>query len=303
MAAISQSKKRRTAGATAAVAVACLATFGVLALTAGPAGAAAVPRDLIIVAGQSNATGQESYAVDPTTGTNDVAAPFANGADSSSTITWWQSYVSPNQQGQVDDRQFVPVPLDTPQTSTVSNRQVFGPELGLARQIYHDTGQPVTVVKVAFAATSIDQWSPQRSDSLYFDLTRAVRQTMANDLKAGYEDNVAGILWYQGETDASEPAKAVGYQNSLGLLLKAFRENISSSAPIVLAKEDISITCALAQMNCSGNAMVRAADDWAATNLPNIYEVDTAGLPRTGLGVHLSNQGELELGEEVAAFM
>jgi len=261
-------------------------------------------RLLLIVAGQSNAIGWQSYAVDPTTHVDYFAPPYTNEADKLSTIAWDQSSVShPREQGSLDTRQM---------TSLKPRVQIFGPEIGLARSIYADTGRAVSIVKVT-SIPGIASWSPSARHGYFQQMVSLVRKTMARDRGRGLLDTIGGFYWYQGESDAMSPGVADGYQANLVGLIDAVRSELplGPTAPVVLAKESLAtVIGALEAANgcglppcpalVAGDPIVRAADDWAAAHLPHVMTVDTLGLARTGGGIHLSNVAELELGQEMA---
>ena len=267
-------------------------------------------RYLLVVAGQSNALGATSYAVDPTTGVNYFGHPYSNAADTKSSITWagWLQLAPPATPGDV-------VPLDTPQILQNTTTQTFGPEIGLARQLWSDTAQAVTIVKIAVSDTSITVWNPATPDGLFDDMLYMVDATMATDAARGQLDTIGGIYWYQGETDVLDPSLYPAYQTNLTAFIGALRSElpVNASAPIVLVKESLAAAIANQQNTgactpqvcatlTAGDTAVRAADDWAAANLPDVLTVDSLGLPRTAASalIHLSDVGELELGEELA---
>jgi len=275
------------------------------------------PHLVLVVAGQSNAIGFQSFATDPTTGTNYMAPPYTNGADSHDLITWtpW---------GLLQGNGATPVPLDSPQkvryiggTFAVT---VFGPEIGLARQLWSDTGRSATIVKAAYPSTNLAvNWSATGSgtlpDGIFPAMISKVRAVMARDATRGQFDILGGFYWIQGESDAGAASYAKAYQANLETFIAAVRSDLplSSTAPIVLAKEDRTaynsylvssgkITAALEAKEATWNAEVRAADDWAAANLPDVLEVDTAGLARVApLFIHLSNVSELTVGSQMAS--
>ena len=269
-------------------------------------------RILLVVAGQSNALGATSYAVDPVTGVNYLGHPYTNGADKKDLITWpgWWELAPPVTASGL-------VPLDTPQylNFVTTPTQIFGPELGLARQIWTDTSQAVTIDKVVYSDSSLVDWSPATTGGLFDDMVGIVRQTMATDAAQGQLDTIGGFYWYQGESDAMDPALAADYQSNLTAFVDALRSDLpmAATAPVVLAKESLAEVISVEQYagicatpDCAslvaGDDAVRAADDWVAANLPHVLTVDSLGLARTGTdgGVHLSNVGELQLGDELA---
>lgn len=82
-----------------------------------------------------------------------------------------------------------------------ARRKGAGPGLPFALEMVRRTGVPVGLIPCAHGGTSMDQWSPDLKDrggeSLYGAMLRRIR------LAGG---RVRGVLWYQGESDASEKA-------------------------------------------------------------------------------------------------
>ncbi len=263
---------------------------GVVLTSLTPSAGGSTPeRLLLIVAGQSNATGARSFATDPTTGIDYLGAPYTNGADAQSTIAWEQSYIVTHADS--------PVPLDTPQMlvapySTTGPVQIFGPEIGLAREVYVETGQPVTIVKVAFDNTNLRQWAP--GGILWKDMVRFVQGIESADARSGQTDVVGGFYWVQGEADAGVPAWAAEYQANLTKFVVALRRDlVPASAPIVLAKMWVA-------QSPVGSSKVRAADAYVAAHASHVFTVDTKELPRYSDHVHLLDTSELTLGEQMA---
>ncbi|MCZ2146756.1 MAG: sialate O-acetylesterase [Bryobacterales bacterium] len=100
-----------------------------------------------------------------------------------------------------------------------------GAGLGLpfAVEMVRRTGVPVGLLPCAHGGTSMDQWSPslldQGGDSLYGATIRRVK------LAGG---KVAGILWYQGESDAN-PKAAPQFQSKFENLVAAFRAGLGEA--------------------------------------------------------------------------
>ena len=270
------------------------------------------PHLVLVVAGQSNASGFQSYDIDPTTGINYFAPPYTNGADSNDLITWLPWSI---EQGNAA----TPAPLDSTQYLTGSApASIFGPEIGLARQLWTDNQRPLTIIKDAYGATNLaDNWSPTGSGALPNGLFPAmvsnVIGTMYNDAQNGQFDVLGGFYWYQGESDAGVPAMAKDYKKNIVAFIKAVRKQLpmNANAPIVLAKEDVSeyvssaeasgsLTTAQGNVILNSNNEVRFADDYAAYTLPSVFEVDSLGLTREPPYLHLSNTSELTIGQEMA---
>ena len=275
---------------------------------------ATTSRILIVVAGQSNASGWESYATDPNTGTNFLTAPFANGADANSLITWmpW---------GVKQGAGATPVPLDTPQPKS-QQRAIFGPEIGFARRVWKHRSVPVIVVKCASPGSSLAvNWNPEsqakKTPDILFALTvKKVKAVIAADAANGQNDILGGFVWFQGESDAKVPVYAAAYQANLTNFIARIRSALpfAPSAPFGIIKEDSTryinsresrhASPALIAAMRLGNSQVRAADDVVAANVANVVEVDSAGLARNGHSqIHLTNRSQLSVGAAMARAM
>jgi sialate O-acetylesterase len=101
-----------------------------------------------------------------------------------------------------------------------ARRKGAGLGLPFAAEMVARTGVPIGLVPCAHGGTSMDQWSPlllgQVGDSLYGATIRRVR---------GLGGKVRGVLWYQGESDAS-PKAAPEFQKKFQDLVVAFRKDL-----------------------------------------------------------------------------
>lgn len=165
--------------------------------------------DLWVLAGQSNMEGVGDLV--------DVVQPHTMVNSFDMTDTWvvaqeplhflaysldrvhWRSGRNPNQ----------PERLPAEKVEEVIRSRTKGAGLGLpfAVEMVKLTGVPVGLIPVAHGGTSMDQWDPakknQMGDSLYGSMVRRVQA-------AG--GKVKGVLWYQGESDASDKAAPVYYE-------------------------------------------------------------------------------------------
>lgn len=96
-----------------------------------------------------------------------------------------------------------------------------GAGLGLpfAAEMVRLTGVPVGLLPCAHGGTSMDQWDPGKKemvgDSLYGSMLRRVQAVGGK---------VAGVLWYQGESDASDAAAPL-YEEKFRRLIAAVRSD------------------------------------------------------------------------------
>jgi Carbohydrate esterase, sialic acid-specific acetylesterase len=261
---------------------------------------------VLLVAGQSNALGYESYAVDPTTHRNVLASGAVAIAAQHSLATWVESGV-PNPG-------LPPVALSTPQVRVGASSPIFGPEMGLVSKVYGTKHPHVLVVKAAFVGTSLAKdWAS--SGPLYKGLVAQTNAALAWAADNGWSATIAGIYWVQGETDAEYPAMAAAYAKNLRHLISSLRLDlrVSSATPVVLARIDVAKyvdyrrqhgQCTPAQCSSAlrGNQQVRDAQWSVARADAHVFIVDTSKLARVAtIDIHLSNAAQLTLGRAFAS--
>jgi hypothetical protein len=289
-----------------------LVAFAALLAGLGPAtfvgtrqaAASLVPRDVIVIAGQSNATGWGANDVDPS-GYDFTAWPYASDAYAQDQMSWYERGIG---------IQVAPVPIGTPRPDTYENgTPTFGLENGLVRQLYADGHrQPLTVVNVSFGGSSLaTSWNPAATNPVYSDfmkMANEVNAVVAYDAGQGQQDRLIGFYWFQGETDAVHLSQALSYQSNLTNFIGAVRDRLpgATGLPFTIVEEDVSAICAQddpsIQLACSvGNSSVRAADDAVANAVPDVAECDTADLPRLPSDAwHLGPLAELSAGLRAA---
>ena len=203
-----------------------------------PSAAIAV-RTLLIIAGQSNASGWESYPVDPVSGVDYLAAPYANGADAVDRLEWMPWLILPGM-GRTWTTLNSPQRWNWPGVS--EHRTFFGPELGLARQLWADTGRSAFFIKETYPGSWLTTtWNiaggPGSVAPAAFD---NIMKTMKRDSRAGVLDSIGAVYWVQGEADAMLPEAAAAYQANLAALIGAFRSQLpmNPAAPFAIAKID-----------------------------------------------------------------
>lgn len=106
---------------------------------------------------------------------------------------------------------------DEPDPRDPSRTKGAGLGLSFARARYAETGVPVGLVPSAHGGTSMEQWDSALRDQGGASLYGA---TIERIKKVG--GKVAGILWYQGESDASAEAAPL-YKGRMDALVAAFR--------------------------------------------------------------------------------
>lgn len=263
----------------------------------GTAAVAAPRLDVLVVAGQSNALGYESFVIDPRTHLDVFTDAGRSPADRHVLLTWDESGVPGGS---------TPVALDTPQVRLGATSPVFGPEVGLARALYAAGHQHLLIVKVAISGSSLAKdWVPGESD--YRALLGKVASAMTWARASGWAPKVSALYWFQGETDAMNPAWAASYGANLVTFLRSVRAglHLGATGPVTIAQTDVTDFIRFEEAHqlcptrsCSGewfwNEEVMRAQ--AAAAGPRTYVVPTSKLARFDNFIHLSDAAELALG-------
>lgn len=176
--------------------------------------------DLWILAGQSNMQGVGDLENLP------LPSAFVNSFDMTDT---WVSAEEPLHRlvDSKDSFHWMRSPTQQPltglelQKSIATRTKGAGVGLPFALEMVKRTGVPVGLVPCAHGGTSMDQWSPSLKDqggaSLYGGMLRRHKEVGGG---------VAGVLWYQGESDAGPKAMPLFEQKFIDLV-KAIRADFN----------------------------------------------------------------------------
>ncbi len=171
-----------------------------------------------------------------------------------------------------------------------------GAGLGLtfAKSMAGKTGVPIGLVPAAHGGTSMRQWDPahkgQGGHSLYGATLERVK---------AIGGKVAGILWYQGESDAN-PADAALYEARMTALVQSFRADLEQpDLPFYYVQLGGFVSDPFPE-SVSGWNRVRESQRTWQNSLPN---VGMASAIDCGLddGIHIDTLGLKALGKRLAA--
>jgi Carbohydrate esterase, sialic acid-specific acetylesterase len=261
---------------------------------------AAPPLIVLVVAGQSNALGYQSFVIDPTTHKDVFTGSGSSAADRKVRFTFQESGVAGGM--------LPPLPLDAPQKRSGASSPIFGPEVGLARYLYNAGHKNLLVVKVAFSGSSLAaDWSARSVD---FGLLQSrVQAAMSWATENGWSPSIGGFYWMQGESDAENSVYAADYRKNLVQFIANVRADIplKLTTPIVVGQIDLADYIHFEQVHhlCSTkyctpqqlwNSEVMKAQSSVAGK--HIFIAKTAKLPRYQDFLHLTDAAELTLGKE-----
>jgi hypothetical protein len=187
--------------------------------------------------------------------------------------------------------------------SSTAGFAAFGPEVSFGRQMsamFPD--DDIYLVKYAIGGTALadpaNEWTPNGSGWVYNAFKANANAALKNLGDAGLSPKLAGMLWMQGEADAS-PGYAPAYATNLANFIGKVRSDLATpNMPFVLGR--IMSYSQYPFGSPSDNALVRTAQTTVPTQLANVSWVDTDHLPVNPQGAgwagHYNTQGQLGLG-------
>jgi len=261
---------------------------------------------IIVVAGQSNAVGSESYV-------QQSPAFRDNHRAYSAYPMSFKIYSSSDKSS--------PVNIRTAQTDG-AKKQIFGPEIGLARTMYEKGKRDVVIVKVAEGGTPLHKrdghdWNIASSNENYDDMIKQVKiaSKWVSDRGATYQ--IDGLIWMQGETDTVYADGANRYYTNIDNLWQSFKKDLKTqpNPKMVIGKIDLrrhwqarkkAGNCApsnpsTCSSEISNTAKVQAAQEAFARNKSDVLIVPTGDLSVVSHHqIHYSAAGQMELGKRFA---
>jgi sialate O-acetylesterase len=247
--------------------------------------------DLWILAGQSNMEGVgdlvDVQSPDPRVNSFDQSDVWLNAkeplhslADSVDRVHWRK-----NSQGQL-----VRLEGEAQQKYIAARKKGAGLGLPFAVEMVKRTGVPVGLVPCAHGGTSMDQWNPdlkeKGGDSLYGSTYRRFKAVGGK---------VTGILWYQGESDAS-PVAAPVFQEKFEKLVAAFRSDFGQPD---LPFYYVQIGRHVSGTNIDPWNLVQESQRKAESTIPRSGMVPAVDVELDD-GIHVSTQDQKRMGKRLA---
>ena len=263
-------------------------------------------RDLILVAGQSNAVGFDANAEELPAEPKDADTMF-----------WWRvGDPPPDEFDGTSARQWTTLQFQprTPAMPAIDGKKVarqygnfnlktkggFGPEIGMIRTLTTKESRPVAVIKTAFSGTSVaGDWNvglPGKADACYRAMIDEAKAALAAAKSKDLILRPRAFVWVQGESDANAKDSSV-YAANLTKMLQSLRADLGAPDLILLLGVNTRFGNG---KNAFMPKVVEAQKEVAAT-LPRARYVDTAGaetLPPSH--THFTAVGTLEIGRRYA---
>jgi sialate O-acetylesterase len=165
-----------------------------------------------------------------------------------------------------------------------------GPGLPFAVEMTRKTGVPIGLVPCAHGGTSMAQWDPafrdQGGDSLYGGMYRRVKAVGGK---------VAGVLWYQGESDAN-PNAAPLFAQKFSELIAAIRSDFGQPD---LPFYYVQLGRHISTQNTVEWNQVQEAQRLAELAIPHTGMITAVDMSLDD-GIHVNTQDHKRLGKEFA---
>lgn len=272
-----------------------------LALVHGfPGSLPAETRDVILVAGQSNAVGYD-------------AAPSELPADPADReiLFWWRCGDPPPDEHDSTGGGWTTLqaqPRGNPMAKDAGvARQYgnfshaeggFGPEIGFARTLTAREKKPLAVVKVAFSGTGMrTDWNHNDAGpggACYRALVEETRTALAKAAEKGMDLKIRALVWVQGESDANEK-DAPEYEKNLGEMIRSLRRELNAPQMIAL----VGVNTNFGSGKNPFMTKVIEEQKSLAAHLPRCAYVDTSGSTYAN-NAHFDSRGTLETGGRFA---
>jgi hypothetical protein len=263
-------------------------------------------RDLILVAGQSNAVGADAYAEELPADPKDAATMF-----------WWRvGDPPPDEYDGTSARQWSTLQFQprTPAMPAINGKKLarqygnfnlkskggFGPEIGMVRTLAMKENRPLAVIKTAFSGTSVaGDWNvglPGKADPCYRAMVDEARAAIAAAKSKDITLRPRAFVWVQGESDANAK-DAPTYAANLSAMLQRLRADLKAPDMILL----LGVNTRFGNGKNAFMPKVIDAQKEVAAALPRARYVDTTGavtLPPSH--THFTAAGTLEVGRRYA---
>lgn len=167
----------------------------------------------------------------------------------------------------------------------------YGPHITMAKKICGHTGIPVGFIPTAVGGSCMDKWNIRYDGDLYRAMTERIKDS-GND--------IAGIIWYQGESDTNTDERSDRYKESFSQFISDIREELG----------DENLKIFVYQLNRALNysddrdmswSVVRDSQRKIAAEDKNTHITSTFGAALMEDGIHNAPSGCDLIGERMAA--
>lgn len=241
-----------------------------------------IPLDVIILAGQSNATGISNTEELKDYISSDLYELFSNGCDNIFIIghTDWSSI----------DQGSNEISLQKVKFGLGAYSYHFGLEIGIS-SILKDNGKKTLIIKYTSPGNFIDFFL--NGDSISYHFEKFINYSLNKLKNLGFTPSIKAMCWMQGENDSMLYNYAVKYEEKENLLISAVRKKYGENIIFV----DARVTdWNLVQIN-NFQSIVNEAKEKISSSGSRNYLIDSTGLNKSQKDAcHYDARSEFELG-------
>lgn len=191
-------------------------------------------------------------------------------------------------------------PLDTAQGQidrVSADPEGVGPGLAFAKEMLRrHPNRPIGLVTCAKGGSAIGEWKPSLARSTLYG------SCLARAQEAARFGRIAGILWYQGETDARTDALAEAWAGGFSEMIIQFRADLGRP-DLPLAVVGLGDQPLTGKFGGQFPAWAAVQASQRTLRLSHQVHVSAAGLPRNPDALHLSTESQVRLGRMLAGVM
>ncbi|TWU27593.1 sialate O-acetylesterase [Bythopirellula polymerisocia] len=229
--------------------------------------------NVVILAGQSNASGRASVTELP-------SSPFDSNIE-----FFYETDITGSSTQVNSSREFVPL---VPPGST------FGAEFGLGRTLYHKGIENLVIIKVTRGGTTLRyDWAKGNTNGkkLYSLLINTVSDAVGVLQNRGDKINVLGMAWHQGESDAGYESSHPGaYQHNLTKFISDVRTDLNlPNLPFLIG-----------ELFAPGREQLIAAQQATAASVPGVSLVHSTQMSVFDVTTHFDGKSLLWMGTRFA---
>ena len=179
----------------------------------------------------------------------------------------------------------------------------FGPELSFTKQYQSNTGAPLAIIKYSPGGTSLyTDWNSDLANNTRYDyFIKTIENAKLAAADRGWELEISGVLWMQGESDTFGTLAPAAYEQNLSKLIANTRADLNlPTLPFHIGQIADSSVWPARQQIWDAQASITARDSNAylvnAKDIP-LFVNDSVG----SSNIHYTTEGNVILGERFAS--
>jgi hypothetical protein len=248
-----------------------------------------VPIDVIILAGQSNATGLGYNYQLVSYISEEFFEAFSTGCPNTNIIGYTNWAVR-----QDDD---VYIPLSKVRFGLGADNSQFGLELGLA-YVGEMNKATTLIIKYTSPGNFIDFFINGESITPHFE--SFIKNSLQQIKNNGYDPTLKAVCWMQGESDSVYPEMAENYESKEKILISSIREKFGQNIVFV----DAAITDMDLIYPVNYQSTINEAKRHICESDDRNYMIDSSGLTKsTEDNIHYDARSEFEIGVRMGVIL